>query len=518
MSLKCKKAGDECYGFKEMSLLFDISQRLLNSNELKKDLSPILALLVKHLNAERSFITIFNRQTSRIMIEAAYGLSASQQARGKYDLGEGIIGKVIELSKPVVISEISKSKLFINKIKTELTKDGEELTFICVPLLLDHVVTGALSVVRVYNSNISVDEDIQLLSIVGSMIAKTARYRQGKLEQLEALMEENRELQSQLDNQKPQHIIGNSGKMCDLYALVNRVAQTNSTVLLRGESGIGKELFADEIHNKSKQKGNKLIKVNCSALPENLMESELFGHEKGAYTGADQMRKGRFELADGGTIFLDEIGDLPLSTQVKLLRVLQEREFERLGGSKTIKVNVRIIAATNRNLEELIEKGEFREDFYYRINVFPIFIPPLRHRRDDIPILVDHFIDKFNRKNNFQVKRITTSALNMLMVHRWPGNIRELENVIERSCIMAKDNVIHSYDLPPTLQTADSTNSSMEGGMMVVVEQLEKQLIRDALTTTAGNVTKAAELLHITERMLGTRVKKYQIETWRFKI
>ncbi len=518
MSLKCKKAGDECYGFNEMSLLFDISQRLLNSNELKKDLSPILACLVKHLNAERSFITIFNRQTNRMMIEAAYGLSASQQARGKYDLGEGIIGKVVELARPVVISEISKSKLFINKIKTELTKDGHELTFICVPLLLDNVVMGALSVVRIYNSNISVNEDIQLLSIVGSMIAKTARYKQAKLEELEALREQNRELKSQLDSQKPHNIIGNSGKMCDLYALVSRVAQTNSTVLLRGESGIGKELFAEEIHAKSKQKDRKLIKVNCSALPESLIESELFGHEKGAYTGADQMRKGRFELADGGTIFLDEIGDLPLSTQVKLLRVLQEREFERVGGSKTIKVDVRIVAATNRNLEELIENGDFREDFYYRINVFPIFIPPLRHRRDDIPILVDHFIDKFNRKNNFQIKRITTSAVNMLMVHRWPGNIRELENVIERSCIMTKDNVIHSYDLPPTLQTADSTNSVMEGGMMVVVEQLEKQLIRDALTTTAGNVTKAAELLCITERMLGTRVKKYEIETWRFKV
>ncbi|MBL4560105.1 MAG: sigma 54-interacting transcriptional regulator [Labilibaculum sp.] len=518
MSFSCKKAGDECYGFNEMSLLFEISQRLLDSKELKQDLSPILSCLVKHLNAERSFITIFNRQTHRIMIEAAYGLSSSQQARGKYDLGEGIIGKVIELAKPIVISEISKSKLFINKIKTELTKDGCELTFICVPLLLDNVVTGALSVVRVYNSNISVEEDIQLLSIIGSMIAKTARYKQGKIEELEALIEQNRELQSQLDSRKPYNIIGNSGKMCDLYTLVNRVAQTNSTVLLRGESGIGKELFAEEIHNKSKQKDHKLIKVNCSALPESLIESELFGHEKGAYTGADQMRKGRFELADKGTIFLDEIGDLPLSTQVKLLRVLQEREFERVGGSKTIKVNVRIVAATNKNLEELIEKGDLREDFYYRINVFPIFIPPLRDRRDDIPILVDHFIDKFNRKNNAQVKRITTSALNMLMVHRWPGNIRELENTIERSSIMTKDNVIHSYDLPPTLQTADSTNSTMDCGMMVVVEQLEKQLIRDALTTMAGNVTKAAELLCITERMLGTRVKKYEIELWRFKV
>ncbi len=518
MELKCRKIGNECYGYQELSLLFDISQRLLDSKELKSDLSPIMSLLVKHLNAERSFVTIFNRQSNQIIIKAAYGLSDSQRARGKYALGEGIIGKVVELARPVVISEISKSKLFINKTRAELTKDGEELTYICVPLMLDNAVTGALSVIRKYNSVIESDEHIQLLSIVGSMIAKAARYKQEKMEELENLREENRKLQNAIEENKPQNIIGNSGKINELFSLINRVAQTNSTVLLRGESGIGKELFAEAIHTNSNRSKKSLIKVNCSALPETLIESELFGHEKGAFTGADQQRKGRFELAHGGTIFLDEIGDLPLPTQVKLLRVIQEREFERIGGTETIKTDVRIVAATNRNLEEQIEKGEYREDLYYRINVFPIFIPPLRERRDDIPILVDHFISKFNRKNDRTIKRITTSAINMLMVHRWPGNIRELENVIERACIMSKDDVIHSYDLPPTLQTAESTNSQMEGGMMSIVEQVEKQLIRDALTSTKGNITKAAEILMVTERMLGTRVKKYGIDAWRFKV
>ncbi|TLX74112.1 GAF domain-containing protein [Labilibacter sediminis] len=518
MSITCKKVGGECYGFKELSLLFDISERILSSKELKSDLSPILASLVRHLNAERSFITLFNRQSNRIIIEGAYGLSVSQQARGKYDLGEGVIGKVIEMARPVVVSEISKSRLFKNKTKSELTKEGQELTFICVPLLLDNEVSGALSVVRKYNANITNEEDIQLLSIVGSMIAKTARYRQGKMEELDALRKQNRELQSQLESSNPNNIIGNSGKMRDLYSLVERVAKTSSTVLLRGESGIGKELFAEAIHASSGRAKNKLIKVNCSALPDSLIESELFGHEKGAFTGADQQRKGRFELAHNSTIFLDELGDLPMSTQVKLLRVIQEREFERLGGSATIKTDVRIVAATNRNLEELINNGDFREDLYYRINVFPIFIPSLRERRDDIPSLVDHFIEKFNKKNSARIKRITTSALNMLMVHRWPGNIRELENVIERACIMSKDDVIHSYDLPPTLQTADSTNSSMDGGMLPVIEHLEQQLIRDALTSTQGNVTKAAAKLKITERMLGTRIKKYKIDIWRFKV
>lgn len=296
------------------------------------------------------------------------------------------------------------------------------------------------------------------------------------------------------------------------------VAETNSTVLIRGESGIGKELIADAIHFSSPRGKKSFIKVNCSALPDTLIESELFGHEKGAFTGAEARRKGRFELADGGTIFLDEIGDIPLSTQVKLLRLIQQREFERLGGTETIKIDVRIICATNRNLEELIQNNEFREDLYYRINVFPIFMPPLRDRRNDIPSLVDHFIEKFNKRNNSKIIRITTSALNMLMIYRWPGNIRELENCIERACILSKDNVIHSYDLPPSLQTADSTNTKALAGMTYTVEQVEKQLIREALVSSKGNIAKAADELKVTERMLGIRLKKYNIDAWRFKV
>jgi Nif-specific regulatory protein len=238
----------------------------------------------------------------------------------------------------------------------------------------------------------------------------------------------NMELQNQIEMDKnPKSIIGNSGKMRDVFSLINLVAKTNSTVLIRGESGIGKELVAEAIHKASPRASKNMIKVNCSALPDSLIESELFGHEKGAFTGADARRAGRFELANNSTIFLDEIGDLPLQTQVKILRILQEREFERLGGTETIKPDVRIICATNRNLEDLIAKGKFREDMYYRINVFPIFIPPLRERRDDIPGLVDHFIEKFNKKNKTTIKRITTSAINMLMVYSWPGNVRELE-------------------------------------------------------------------------------------------
>ncbi len=520
MEFKCRKAGNECYGVKELSLLSEISQRLIQSKELKNDLSVILELLVKHLGAERSFLTIFNRQNSKIYIEAAYGYSSAQQARGKYDLGEGIIGRVVELSRPIVVERISESSLFLNRTQQELkAKDGEDLSYICVPIVEDGQVTGALSLFRKFNPFITKDENLYLLSVIGSLISRVVRAKQEQVEELELLRQKNKELQSKLDDEhRPVNIVGNSGKMRDVYSLVNMVAETNSTVLIRGESGIGKELIADAIHYTSKRAKNNFVKVNCSALPDSLIESELFGHEKGAFTGADSRRKGRFEMADGGTIFLDEIGDIPLSTQVKILRILQQREFERLGGTETIKVDVRIVAATNRNLERMIESGEFREDLFYRINVFPLFIPPLRERRDDIPLLVDHFIEKFNKRNGTNVKRITTSALNMLMVYSWPGNIRELENCIERACILTADGVIHSYNLPPSLQTADSSNTQSKGGLTYTVEQVEKQLIREALTTTKGNIAKAADLLMVTERMLGTRVKKYDIDAWRFKV
>ncbi len=519
MAGKCIKGGSECYGLKEMTLLFEISQRLIASTELKNDLSPILKMLVDHLGAERSFLTIFNRNNNSIYIEAAYGMSPKQQSLGKYRLGEGVIGKVVELGQPIVIQEISKSNLFLNKTRSDLKKEGTELSFICIPIVVENKMAGALSVVREFNPHITYEEDIHFLSIIGSLIAKTVKVRQEKAEELDELKKKNLQLQSEVaDHNFATKIIGNSSKMRDVFSLVEMVAPTNSTVLIRGESGIGKELIADAIHSNSDRKNKNLIKVNCSALPDSLIESELFGHEKGAFTGADQMRKGRFEMANGGTIFLDEIGDLPLSTQVKLLRVIQERQFERLGGTETISIDVRIVCATNCNLEQLIEDGKFREDLFYRINVFPIFVPSLRERRNDIPLLVDHFIQKFNKKNNANIKRISTSAIDMLMVYRWPGNVRELENVIERACILSRDDVVHSYNLPPTLQTADSTATGSYEGMTGVIERLEKQLIIEALITTKGNITKAAEQLKITERMLGTRIKKYRIDAWRYKI
>jgi len=306
--------------------------------------------------------------------------------------------------------------------------------------------------------------------------------------------------------------------MNEVFSLIESVATTDATVLIRGESGVGKELVADAIHFNSLRKSKPFIKVNCAALPESLIESELFGHEKGSFTGAANMRVGRFEAANGGTIFLDEFGDIPASIQVKLLRVLQEREIERVGGTKPIKVDVRIICATNRNLEDLITKDQFREDLYYRINIFPVYIPALRERINDIPILADFFIEKFNKRHGKNIKRITSSVIDTLMVYHWPGNIRELENCMERACILSNDQVIRTHNLPASLQTAITSKTVQSGTLEIIMDKMEKQIIVDTLVVTKGNSAKAADQLGITERMMGIRIKKYDIDTKRFKV
>ena len=518
MSNYCRKSGGECFGDKEFKLLFEIST-LLNKvkRDLKNNLDPVISLLANHLHAEKVILTILNRESSHISIEVAYGLTEEEQSRGIYKVGEGIIGSVVETGKPIVITKIQDHKGYLNKTGINVT--DKDLSFICVPIYEENEIVGTLSIHRVYNEFITISDDSRILSIVGSMIAQAVRTRQEYAEEIEQLKEENQKLHFELkEHVRPTGIIGSSGKMQAVYELIDKVAPTSATVLIRGESGVGKELIADAIHYGSERSTKPFIKVNCAALPDSLIESELFGHERGAFTGANVMRKGRFEAADGGTIFLDEIGDLPASTQVKLLRILQEREFERIGSTKPIKVDVRIICATNRNLEESIEKNEFREDLYYRINVFPVFIPSLRERINDIPSLADFFIDKFNKSQNKRIKRISSSAIDTLMVYHWPGNIRELQNCIERACILSTDNVIKTSNLPPTLQTAGSSKTKIKGTLQAIVDKTEKQLIHDTLVSTKGNLVKAAELLGITERMMGLRIKKYEINPQKYKL
>jgi len=514
----CIRKGRDCYGESELPLLFGITSLLNRSKDIKDVMLPILELISIYIRVKRSMITILNRDLSQIFIEDAIGLTQEEKSKGIYKLGEGIIGEVVKTGCAILIPDISKDRRFLNKTGLDLSKN-EGTSFVCVPIKSKSEVLGTLSIHRSQDENFSIKQDQETLVIIGTLIADAVKVRQDKLEELENLRKENDILTYKLNEfqYKPGNIIGNSGKMREVYQLIKTVAPTNATVLIRGESGVGKELIAEAIHNASARAAMPFIKVNCSAMPENLIESELFGHEKGSFTGADGLRKGRFELADKGTIFLDELGDLPMSTQVKLLRVIQQREFDRVGGVKTIKTDVRIIAATNRNLEELIKTNHFREDLYYRINVFPIYVPPLRERKNDIPGLVDFFILKCNRMNGTNIKRISGSAIDLLMLYYWPGNIRELENCIERASILSNDGVIRSNNLPPTLQTASSSHTERIGTLAKVLEDVERQMIIDSMVSTKGNMVQASEIMGITERILGLRIKKYKIDPKRYK-
>jgi Nif-specific regulatory protein len=350
------------------------------------------------------------------------------------------------------------------------------------------------------------------------MIAQAINVQRMVEEERRRLLDENTHLRQELRERYDfSNIIGTSGPTRQMYEQVAQVAQTNTTVLIRGESGTGKELIAHAIHYNSLRAKKPFVKVSCAALPDTLIESELFGYEKGAFTGATARKKGRFEMAEGGTLFLDEIGDINLSTQVKLLRVLQEREFERLGATDSVKVNVRMIAATNKDMEKAIADGTFREDLYYRLNVFTIFVPPLRERKADLLLLADHFLEKFSREHGKVIKRISTPAIDMLMAYHWPGNVRELENALERAVLVCDGAVIHGHHLPPTLQTADASGTVTRVSLKDAVAAFERDLIQDALKTTRGNRAKAARLLDTTERILNYKVRGYGIDVRRFR-
>ena len=329
----------------------------------------------------------------------------------------------------------------------------------------------------------------------------------------EQLREENRRLQNVLkDKYSISNIVGNSNKMREVFQMVSQVCRSNATVLIRGESGTGKELVANSIHYNSHRAKNPFVKVNCAALPVNLIESELFGHEKGAFTGAIKQKIGKFELAHKGTIFLDEIGSLGLDVQANLLRILQEKELERVGGHRTLKTDVRIIAATNKNLEEAVEDESFRSDLYYRLNVFPIYLPPLRERKTDILLLADYFLEKYARENGKNIKRLSTPAIDMLMEYHWPGNVRELENCIERAVLLCEEGVIHSYHLPPSVQTGKESGTVPALSLEGAVASLEKEMIIDALKNTRGNITMAAEILQTTVRKFAYKAQRYGVD------
>ncbi|MBW2245711.1 MAG: sigma 54-interacting transcriptional regulator [Deltaproteobacteria bacterium] len=497
----------------DVTLLYEVSEALNEHLDLKKSLYKVLDILSSSMNMLRGTITILHPLSNEISIEVAHGLSKSAMQKGKYKLGEGITGRVIETGKAVTIPKISQEPLFLNRTDSRKTKQNKELSFICVPVKKGSQVIGALSFDMPFDESYSLKEGKKLMSVVATMVARHVINLETIRLEKEHLRKENIKLRNELENRyRITDIIGNSNKMREVYQMISQVSKSNATVLIRGESGTGKELVANSIHYNSLRSKGPFVKVNCAALPDNLIESELFGHEKGSFTGAIKQKLGKFEMANKGTIFLDEIGSVGIEVQVKLLRILQEKEFERVGGCQTIKTDVRVITATNKNLEQAVEQDTFRHDLYYRLNVFPIYMPPLRERKTDILLLVDHFLEKYASENHKTIRRFSTPAIDMLMDYHWPGNVRELENCIERAVLLCEEGVIHSYHLPPTLQTGTESGTLPVLSMEDAVANLEKEMIIDALKNTRGNITLAAEILKTTVRKFAYKANKYSVD------
>lgn len=503
---------------RKLTDLLEMSQTLGSTLNLKSGMSRVLEILEEHHGALSSSIMLLDGDTGDLVSEAAAGMSWQTARKARFRVGEGITGRVVQSGKPVVVPRVSHEPLFLNRTGILKESGKDEISFICVPIAVDNKTVGALGVTLAYSKDGHYDREMKFFGIVASMIGHAVRVHNLIEAERQRLLQENTQLRQKLKERYDfGNIIGNSRPMQSVYEQVAQVAPTNTTVLIRGESGTGKEMIAHAVHYNSPRAAKPFIKVSCGALPESLIESELFGYEPGAFTDARAQKKGRFELANGGTLFLDEVGEVTLSTQVKLLRVLQEREFERLGGVQPIKVNVRLIAATNKDLEAAVKQGSFREDLYYRLNVFSLFLPPLRERRPDILLLADHFVQKYGTDHGKDVRRIATTAIDMMMSYHWPGNVRELENCLERAVLVCEGGVIHAHHLPPTLQTAEVSGTLPRLSLAHAVESYEKDLILDALKTARGNRAKAARLLDTTERIMGYKIKNYAIDCSRFK-
>lgn len=507
---------DNGTGDKVLTSLLDIGHAFSGSLRLKSSIIHALEILERNHEVVRSSVTVLQEGTKEILIEASNGI-VSEKTDVRYRVGEGVTGRVVETGKPVVVPRASREPMLLNLAAQRSHSDGE-VTFISVPILLNSKTMGSLNVDLPFKPQRDYAQFVSFFGIVASMIAQAIKINRLVDGDRQRLLAENIHLREELRERYDfSNLIGNSGPMRQVYEKVTQVARTNTTVMIRGESGTGKELIAHAIHYNSPRKNKPFIKVNCAALPETLIESELFGYEKGAFTGATGQKKGRFELAEGGTLFLDEIGELNASTAVKLLRVLQEREFERLGGTTTIRADVRLIVATNKDLEKAIASGTYREDLYYRLNVFAIFVPPLRERKTDIMLLADHFLEKYAGMHGKEIKRISTPAIDMLSSYHWPGNVRELENTIERAVIVCDSFAIHGHHLPPTLQTAEATGTTMSTSLKEAIETYEKDILLDTLKTTRGNRSKCATLLSTTERIINYKIAKYKIDCDRFR-
>ncbi len=497
---------EECRRNQTLEALVEVSQAMTSSFELDRNLRRSLRVLSSRLELNRATITVVDPDTKELRIAASHGLTRSQIMRGTYRVGEGVVGQVMATGHPMAVPNIAEEPLFLNRTQSRIDKN--DVAFICVPVKLRGEILGVLSADRLFDGPGSLVEDLRVLEIVGSTMAHSISLYHAYTRERAQKERLRRELRGRYSLP---NIIGDSDEMQRVFRMVTKVAASNATVLLRGESGTGKELIANALHYQGLRPKGPLIAINCAALPENLLEAELFGYQKGAFTGAVASKEGRFELARAGTIFLDEIGDISPALQAKLLRVLQEGTFERLGGTKTLHTDARTISATNRDLEAMVERGEFRDDLYWRLNVVPIFLPALRDRREDVPLLIEYFMDRFARQGGLDIT-ISDDAMRYLMGYHWPGNIRELENTIQRMIVLAEDRLIEARDLPRHILMHDVTESGGHGlTLEAEVEMLERSRIIAALRENGYVQAKAARTLGITARQLGYKISKYDI-------
>ena len=478
---------------------------------IRTDSTALLQILKDEMSADLGFVCLRHAETGQIDVIAAVGMEAVTFRRLEARATKSVLVRVMERSSPLFFSVENESTLAFFDV-------GTPRIIASVPIKLSGESIGSISLAFNEPKSISDRDIVSMLEITAALIAQLLRAERLEREESRMLVAENVHLKQELKEKYDfGNLVGNSSPMRQVQDQVTQIARSNVPVLLRGESGSGKELIANAIHYNSLRSKRPFIKVNCAAVPDNLIDSELFGHEKDSVVGASKQKRGHFELADGGTLFLEEIGELPIHTQAKLLRVIQEREFERLGGSETFPVNVRLLASTNQTIENAVGDGQFREDLFYALNVFTIFLPPLRERKADILLLAEHFVEKYGAEHNKHILRISTPAIDMLTAYHFPGNVRELENAIERAVLVCDSNAIHGHHLPPTLQTAEVSGTEMRVTLESAVAAFERDMIQDTLKSTRGNIAKAAVLLDSTERILGYKIKKYSIDPRRFK-
>jgi Nif-specific regulatory protein len=492
---------------RELSLLTRMGEALGAALVPNTFFEETMNVLASELGMIRGTVVLLDRTTNKLRIVAAHGLSAAERARGEYEVGEGITGHVVKTGQPEIVPDIHKDARFLNRTTARRVDSAWPVAFICVPLKVGNEVIGALSVDRPFAVEATLDKDLRLLSIVASLVCQVLKInRMLQVEKDEILIRDEQTVRELRSRYRLENLIGQSEGVQQVLATAATAAKSNAAILISGETGTGKELVANVIHYNSPRSKGPLVKVNCGALPETLLESELFGHVRGAFTGATQNRKGRFELADQGTLFLDEVSEMSPCVQVKVLRVLQEGEFEPVGGTHTRRVDVRIVAATNVDLKEAVRQGRFRQDLYYRLHVVPIHLPPLRERRQDIPLLVDHFLEKYNKENSKNVTKISREVLDRLLAYSWPGNVRELENCIEHAVVMSPGETLSASLLPSEIRTLTparivparaASPDTLEGELRALIERVYQ--------TPEDAVRAAGELRGMVERIIISR-------------